>query len=95
MYPTVLIRYILSDLCHNTSKTCKNGKVTHYNKASALERVADFSAQGSILALVVVLCDISLLRIIQVISRSNILINVRLLGGIVRVVIPIFTIILL
>ena len=50
----------------------------------------DFFAQGSILDIAVNLCVAALVRIIQVISRANILIDVVLPSGRVQVVIPIF-----
>ena len=56
-----------------------------------IECIQAFSPQGSILALVVALCVTELIRTIQVISRYNILINVRLLGGRFWVVIPILS----
>ena len=54
-----------------------------------------FSAQSSILALVIALCVVALVRIIQVVSKANILVNVRLLNGRFQVVISIFDIVLL
>ena len=42
---------------------------------------ARFSAQGYILALVIALCVAALVRIIQVISKANIIIDVGILGG--------------
>ena len=95
MDPAVAIHHVLPDLWHQAEKPCKNGKVTLYNTASALERIQKYSALGSILAIVVARCVTSLLIIIKVISRANILITVRLLGGRVQVVIPIFAIVLL
>ena len=95
MDPSVGIYHLLPDLWYHAEKPCKNGKVALYNKASALERVQGFSAQGSILALVVTLYVASLVRIIQFISRANILIDVGILGGRFWVVIPIFAIVLL
>ena len=55
----------------------------------------DFAAQYSILALVVALCGATLVIMIQVISRDNILIDVRPLCRILWIVIPIFAIVLL
>ena len=90
MDPAVAIHHVPPDLWHHAAKLCKNGNVTLYDTASALERIQDFSAQGSILAIVVALCVAALVRIIQVISRVNIPMIAGLLGGRVRVVIPIF-----
>ena len=56
---------------------------------------AIFFAQSSILDLIVALYVAALVRIIQVISKANILIDIRLLGERVRVGIPIFAIVLL
>ena len=95
MDPTVEIRHVLPDLWHHVSKPCKNGKVTLYDTASALEGMQNISAQGSILALVITLYISVLIRIIQVISRANIIIYIGLLGGRVQVLIPILAIILL
>ena len=92
MDPAVLIRHILPDLWHHAEKPCKNGKVTLYDTALALDPATYFSAQGSILALDVALCVAAIVRIIKVISRTNIPIEVGLFGGRVWVVIPIFAI---
>ena len=95
MDPAVVIIHALPDIWHLSEKPCKNGKVNLYDTALALECVQDFDAQGSILTLVIALCVSALVRIVQVISRSNIIINVGLLGGRVRGVITIFAILLL
>ena len=95
MDPAVAIHHVPPDLWHHAAKLCKNGNVTLYDTASALERIQDLSAQGSILVISVTLCVSALIRIIQVISRANILIIVGLLGGRFRVVIPILSIVLL
>ena len=86
----VAIRHVLPELCHHAAKPCKNGKFTLYDTALVLKRVKHFSAKGSILDIVIDLCVPSLIRIIQVISRSNILINIRLLGVRFQVFISIF-----
>ena len=88
MDPSVAIRQVFTELFSHAAKPCKNYKVTLYDTVLALERVQYFDAQGFILALVVALRVAAIVRIIQVISWANILINVRLLNGRVRVVIP-------
>ena len=95
MDPAVAIRHVLPDSWHHTAKPCKDEKFNIYDTELALERVKYFSAQGYILTIAVALCVTSLVIIIQVISWSNILIIVVLLGGRVQVVIPIFSIVLL
>ena len=95
MYPAVAIRHVLPDLWHHASKPRKNGKVTLYDTALALESVKYFSAQCFILTIVVSLCVSVITRIIQVISRSNIFIEVGPLSERVRAIMPIFPIILL
>ena len=87
--------HVLPDLWYHAAKPSKNGKVTLCDTKLALERVQDFSAQGSILALVAALYVSALVIIVQVISRANILICIGVLVGRVRVAIPIFSIILL
>ena len=69
MDPDVAIHHVLPN-------TRKNDKITLYNTSLALEHVQEFSGQGSILAQVVTICVAALVRIIQVISRANILIGV-------------------
>ena len=91
MDPAVAICHVLPELWDHAEKQFKNEKVTLYETASALECVQYFAAQGSILDIVVSLCVI----IIQFIYRSNILIDVGILGGKVQLVINIFAIVLL
>ena len=79
MDPAVAIHHFLPDLWNHTEIPCKNGKVTLYDTTSVLERIQDFSAQGSILDIVVAICVAALVRIIQVISTDNILIIFGLL----------------
>ena len=54
-----------------------------------------FSAHGSILTLAIAICVAAIVIIVLVISRANILFDVVLLGGRVRLVIPIFAIVIL
>ena len=91
----IAIHHVLPDLWHHAEKPCKDGKFTLYDTELALELMQDFSAQGFILTLVVAIYVSALFRIIQVISRSNTLINVTLLGGRFWLGIPIFAIFLL
>ena len=95
MDPDVAVRHVILDLWNCAAKPCKNGKVSLYDTALAIEHIQAFSAQGSTLAIIVAICVAALVRIIQVVSRSNILILVGLLGGRFRVLIPIFAIVLL
>ena len=95
MDPNVEIGHVLPDLWQHAEKPCNNEKVTLYDTALAIEHIQAFSAQGSTLAIIVAICVAALVRIIQVVSRSNILILVGLLGGRFRVLIPIFAIVLL